>query len=249
LDGLQSRTNCDVVLIVDCCYAGGFVQRCKATTGQRRLVFAATTPTNYSIFTPPKGADSFSSFFFSFAILGNSLADSFDWTKTIFQSMGRPAGQDPQATADGDDDWDKWDRAIARNYVLGCRPAFGLNAPTILSVATTQTILLGRPTTLWARLDPAVAAKEVWAVIIPPDVQSAPGQPVTSLTRVNLTYIAAVNRWQAVWTPGPSHRWRCRIVYFAVSEDSLKTRLLATPMTSGLNVFATSVHVPWLLFE
>jgi hypothetical protein len=249
LDTLQSRTGAEVILIVDCCYAGGFVTKCKATAGQRRLVIASTTPSALAVFTLPKAPDSFSSFFFVYALLGNCLRDCFDWTRTSLRSMGSAAGQDPSMDADGDGDWDKWDRDIAATYALGSRIGYALNAPTIVDVAATQTIAGGQSVVLWAKLAPAPAAKEVWAVVVPSDAVYTPGQPVTTLTRVNLAWSASAGRWQATWRPVAEHHGQCTVTYFAVGEDSLGTRLVATPVSRLLRVVATSVRIPWRLLE
>lgn len=71
----------------------------------------------------------------------------------------------------------KNDGALASQQVFGRFPAFGLKAPTILDVATTQTVAVRTPVTLWARLVVAVVAKAVWAVVIPRFVDYRSGQP------------------------------------------------------------------------
>ena len=238
LDALQAATGCEVILIVDACYSGGFVQECTATSGTRRVVVSSTTPTDLSIYTPPAGAESFSFFFFSFAILGNTIENCYDWTDLAFQAMGNPAGQDPWMDDNNDGISDKWDGALAARHVLGRYPAFGLNAPTITAVASTQTVTLGQTAALWARLSEAVAAKEVWVLVIPEGATYVPGQPVTNLTRVNLAWSAARNRWEATLWPAAQPVGRSTIIYFAMSEDALKTRLLATPVAAGLTILS-----------
>jgi len=243
LDALQAATGCEVILIVDACYSGGFVQECTATSGTRRVVIGSTTPTNLSIYTPPAGAESFSFFFFSFAILGNTIANCYDWTALAFQAMGNPAGQDPWMDDNNNGVSDKWDGALAARHVLGRYPAFGLNAPTITAVASTQTVAIGDRVMLWARLDEAVAPREVWALVVPEGAGYTPGQPVTTLTRVDLASSPTANRWEARFTPGRRHRGRCTVIYFALSEDALHTRLLATPFASALNVTGDAYEV------
>jgi len=250
LDALQTQTNCDVILVVDCCYAGGFVQQCRAPTGKRRVVISSTTPTDLAIYTPPCGAESFSFYFFSFAILGNTIENCFDWTRLAFQGLGNPAGQRPSMDDDNDGDSDKWDGALARQHVLGRYRGFGVNAPTILAVATTQTTSVNQPVTLWAELDPAVEPHEVWAVVIPQSATYVTDQPVTNLTRVNLSFNSSLGRWQASWSPGTKHIGQNTVTYFALSEDTLGIGLVATPRCSGLIVCGpTSVRIPWELFE
>jgi hypothetical protein len=236
LDALQTATNCEVILIVDYCYSGGFVQQCVAPAGVRRIVISSTTPTNLSIYTPPAGALSFSFFFFSFAIMGNTMDNCFEWTRLAFQSMGNPAGQRPWMDDDNDGDSDKWDGALAARHVLGRYPAFGLNAPTITDVAATQTVEVGQPALLWARLNEAVPAREVWALVIPEGQSYEPGRPVTNLRRVDLASSPTANRWEARFAPTGQFAGRCSVIYFAMSEDALRTQLLATPVASGLLV-------------
>ena len=238
LDALQAATGCEVVLIVDACYSGGFVQECTATSGTRRVVVSSTTPTDLSIYTPPVGAESFSFFFFSFAILGNTIENCYDWTDLAFQAMGNPAGQRPWMDDDNDGDSDKWDGKLAARHVLGRYPAFGLNAPTITDVAATRTVALGESAVLWAQLSEAVAAKEVWALLIPQGVSYTSSEPVTNLARVNLARSATPNRWQATLWPAAQKVGSFSVVYFAMSEDALKTRLLATPVAAGLTILS-----------
>jgi WD40 repeat protein len=250
LDALQTQTGCEVILIVDCCFSGGFVQKCKAPAGKRRVVISSTTPQDLAIYSPPAGAESFSFYFFSFAIQGNTLEDCVKWTKLSFASMGNPGGQTPWMDDNNDGVSSKLDGALAAQHVLGRYPAFGLNAPTILDVASTQSVYVRDRVTLWARLDAAVAAKEVWVIVVSPRASYASGEPVTNLPRVNLAFSPSLNRWQAVWSPQLEHSGQCTVTYFAVSEDPLGTRLVATPKSSGLRVLSpTAVRIPWELFR
>jgi hypothetical protein len=249
LDALQNRTGCEVIVIVDCCRSGGFVQRCTAPTGKRRTVIASTTPQALAVFSPPDGAESFSFYFFSFAIVGRTLEDCFDRTRVAFQGMGNPAGQVPWMDDNNDGVSNKSDGALAARSVLGRYPAFGLNPPSILAVAPGQRALVDRSVTLWATLDEASDTTVVWAVIVPPGGGQTSGGPVTDLTRVNLTYNSALKRWQAAWSPQAKHTGQCTVTYFAMSQDSLGTRLLAEPVSSALMIGDTSVRLPWSLLK
>jgi hypothetical protein len=257
LDALQNRTNCDVILIVDCCYAGGFVQQCRPPAGKRRIVIAATTPTDLAIYTPPVGSESFSFYFLSFAFMGSTLKDCFDYARLSFAAIGNPAGQVPWMDDDGDGDSDKWDGGeghLARQHVLGYG-GFGSNAPTILSVATTQTVAYDRPAQLWARLDEAASTStsEVWAIVVSKTTTYVAGQPVTNLTRVNLAYNSSLKRWQATWTPDTKkHVGQNIVTYFALgkAQSGNDLVLVAMPRTSGLRVLGpTSVSQPWHQFR
>jgi hypothetical protein len=225
------------------------VQQCRAAAGQRRIVIASTPPQNLAVFSPPSGAESFSFYFLSFAILGSTIHDCFDWTRLAFGAMGNPAGQTPWMDDNNDGVSDKWDGALAGSYVLGRYPAFGLTAPTILDVAMTQRVDASRPVTLWAKLDPAVATTAVWAVVIPSNASYVSGEPVTNLTRVNLAFNASLGRWQATWTPELKHSGVNTVTYFALSDDGLGTRLISLPKSSGLVVRGASVRLPWQLLE
>jgi len=249
LDDLQSQTGCEVILVVDCCYAGGFVQQ---TTGTRRVVLAATTPQNLGAFLPPVGTGSFSDFFFSYAMLGNCLEDCFKWTRDYFAAMQPPWGQLPWMDDDGDGDSDKWDGKLARLEALGRNPKPGIVAPTILDVAATQSVYVRDPVDLWARLGEDVIIREVWAIVVPARAQYAAGQPVTNVTRVNLTFNSTLNHWQATFVPRLEHSGQCMVTYFAVGEEPppLSQRLLATPRSSGLRVLGpTATHIPWPLLK
>jgi WD40 repeat protein len=249
LDALQQQTGAEVILIVDCCYSGGFVRRCTPVDGARRVVISATTASNLAVYSPPVGAESFSFYFLSFAIQGNTVKDCLRWTQMSFASMGNPAGQVPWMDDNGDGVSDKWDGALAARHVLGRYPAFGLAAPTILAVAPAATCAAGDRMLLWAQLDAAIAPQEVWAVVVPQGTDGTGSDPVTDLTRVDLQYNAQTQRWEAVWTSSLGHLGICAVTYFAACEDTNNTRLIAVPMASEITVFATSVEIPWALFE
>jgi WD40 repeat protein len=237
LDDLQRRTNCEVVLIVDCCYAGGFVQQCVPEPGMRRVVVASTTASNLAIFPEPQGAESFSSFFLSFAIRGNNIWNCFDWSRMVFQSMGSLVpGQVPWLDDNRDGRSDKNDGALASQIVLGRFPPFGLNAPTIEAAADTQTVTMAQPVSLWAQLNEAVEVRQVWALLLPEGLTYAPDEPVAALPRVNLAYDPGDHLWKALLLAGSQRVGGLTVVYFAMSEDTLGTRLLATPVARGVTV-------------
>lgn len=248
LDAHQQQTGAEVILIVDACFSGGFVRRCTATTGTRRVVISATTPDDLAVYTPPEGAESFSFYFLSYALLGNTLEDCYRWTKLSFATLGNPAGQDPWLDDSGDGLPGKEDGAVAREHVLGRYPAFGLNAPRITDVAPAATVGVDEPVALWAQLDERVAAGAVWAVVVPRSMAYSAGDPVTNLTRVDLASTPGTpNLWQTTWTPGAAYLGFCDVTYFATSRDTLQARLVATPVASRLHVTGTAVTIPWQL--
>ena len=103
---------------------------------------------------------------------------------------------------------------------------------------------------IWAKLDTAVATTQVWAVVVPKNATYTAGQPVTNLTRVNLSFNPALNRRQATWAPPLRHAGQNAVTYFAMSEDALGTRLVATPKSAGLRVHGgTAVRIPWQLLK
>jgi hypothetical protein len=247
LDALQSRTGTEVILIVDCCFSGGFVAQCTAPPDARRIVISSTTENALAVFPSPVGAESFSYHFLSFAILGNTLKDCFNWTRLAFRAMGNMAGQEPWLDDNSDGVSGKTDGALAARHVLGRYPAFGLTAPRILDVAATETVAVGETCTLWAQLGEAVAAREVWALVVPEQQVYDWGEPVTQLERVDLAPCGVPNRWEATWTPTSEFHGLCRVTYFAVSDDPLNTNLMAMPISSGLTVLGTPVRLPWQL--
>jgi hypothetical protein len=165
------------------------------------------------------------------------------------RSVGKAVGQIPWLDDNGDGASTKHDGDLAKHHVLGRYPAFGLTPPTILQVATTTTVAVNAPVALWAQMDPSVAARRVWAIIVPDYTIYAGTEPVTDFTTVELAPSATPNRWEATWRPGYGFAGRCSVTYFAESEDSLNTRLAATPVASGLIVDATAVRIPWEILE
>jgi WD40 repeat protein len=243
LDALQAATGCEVIVVVDCCYAGGFVRECAATSGTKRVVIAATTPYDLAVYPQPAGAESFSFIFLSYAILGNNLRDCFQWTRDSIVTMGSPGGQLPWLDDNGDGFSTSSDGALASRHVLGRYPAFGLVAPRIVAVASSQTATLGQPVALWAQMGEAVAVEEVWALVIPRAGTYAPGQPVTNLIRVDLEPSGTPNRWEAVLEAARQPVGEFKVVYYAVSADPQGTRLPATPVASGLTILSNGSAV------
>lgn len=246
LDVLQNSTGNDLILIVDCCFSGGFVQQCTPLPGMRRVAISATTADALSVYSPPAGAESFSFYFLSFALLGNTLDNCYRWTKLSFATMRNPAGQDPWMDDNGDGRADNMDGDLAAQHVLGRFPAFGLRAPTILTVSPPRRVTAGHAADLWARLEPSVDARAVWAVIVPPQQQYADGEPVTDLTRVDLVRDMTPGLWRGSWTPTTDDMGVCSVTFFAESNDSLNTHSVATPVATSFRVTGTAVELPWV---
>lgn len=242
LDALQTQTATEIILVVDCCFSGGFIRQCTAAPGIRRVVLSSTTPDDLAVFSPPVGAESFSFNFLSFAIQGSTINDCYYWTKLAFLAMGNPAGQDPWMDDNGDGVSDFHDGDLAALHVLGRYPAFGLSAPDIRDVASTTTVGVGDTVSLWAQMNSAVPTRSVWAVVVPESQDYTSTNPVTDLTRVDLFYNLGAGRWEAAWIPQWEHIGSCAVTYFAVGEDALGTDLVAFPVTAEIDVVAGDAY-------
>jgi hypothetical protein len=236
-----------VLLVVDCCQAGGFVQQCTASTDTKRIVIASTTPDAPAVFSSPQGSDSFTFDFLSYAILGNTIFDCFRWTRLSFGARRCPWGQVPWLDDNGDGVFDKRDGQLADRAVFGRYPAFGMVAPTIREIGTPLGVEPASTATLWADLGQAVPAVEAWAVVVPEQGTYDPSVPVSDLARIELAPGTLGHIWEGTWTVPPAQGYYVA-TFFAVGEDSLGTRLLASPVATRIMVGApTAVRTPWQL--
>ena len=242
LDALQAQTGGEVILIVDCCYSGGFVWGCTPPQGKRRIVISSTTPGSLVGISVE---DAFYSFSFPFLLkmAGNTptLWDCFDYAYQILSCRLRDEYL-PLLDANGDGISDpKSDGDLARRCGLGRYPLFSFNAPSLTAVAPMAVVRVGEPVALWAQVDPDVPTTSVWAVLTP----EQPTTVTTELLQVDLAQSATPGRWEGQWIAAEPAGFY-RVAYFALNVDPLGNRLLSLPRTEYLYVFAvTAARLPW----
>jgi hypothetical protein len=194
LDALQSSGGVTTLtLVVDCCQAGSFLAACSgAPAGKARVVVASATATQPAFFSAG-GLISFTNSFVGALCSGLTVGQAFD-----LAAGGMDRYQQPALDDDGDGVYDKdRDGAVARRLVVGASFIAGADRPQIGRISANQSLMGGDAhATIWASDVSAVyPVDRVWATIAAPgfisDARIEPGQPVTGLPELDLTWNGA----------------------------------------------------------
>jgi len=158
LDSFQKNTGRNVVVIIEACYSGSFVDDLQSAT-YNRLVITSVDDSNPD-YLSSNGIISFSSFLMSYIYKGKSLSEGFNLTKTDLQTVGLPYStmasqiQGPESLLS---------LKVGGDFVLA-----GI-FPEITGNTTEQSFTAGDTLSLFANVTSAIGGLEVWAVIVPPD--------------------------------------------------------------------------------
>jgi WD40 repeat protein len=194
LDDLQASSDVDVSLVIDCCYAGRFVDACRLKTEGLetdpeewvRVVISSTSGVAEAVFLPPPDLSSFMLTFLGAAYMGNSLGESFNIADAFFDAFG-VAMQRPEIDDGGADGID-----VAYEHFLGSSLTHGIQTTTNVEMffpvfaSTTPSGTQPASFQLAATLLPSVDAESVVATIRPPAPEVPSGEPIGALPVVNL---------------------------------------------------------------
>ena len=89
LDLLQSKVDCSVILIVESCYSGLFVEKLKNSEYKNRIIISSAGNVPYH--TDSSGFISFSRFLFSKLREGSTLLKSFEYARNELINIGYPS--------------------------------------------------------------------------------------------------------------------------------------------------------------
>jgi hypothetical protein len=158
LDSFQKDTGRDVVLIIEACYSGSFLDDIQSDT-YNRLIITSVDDSNPA-YLSSNGTTSFSSFLMSYLYKGKNLEQSLDLAKADLQSVGLPYSKmapqfqgDPSLLA----------LKVGGDFVLA-----GV-FPEITGNTSDQSLTSNDTLSLYADVSSAIGGLEVWAVIVPPD--------------------------------------------------------------------------------
>jgi hypothetical protein len=158
LDSFQKDTGRDVVLIIEACYSGSFVDDIQSDT-YKRLVITSVDAENPA-YLSSDGTTSFSSFLMSYLYKGHSLEQSLNLAKADLQGVGLPFNKmSPQLQGDPS----LLALKVGGDFVLA-----GL-FPEITGNTSDQSLTSEDTLSLYADVSSAIGGLEVWAVIVPPD--------------------------------------------------------------------------------
>ena len=137
LDILQSLTNCQVIVIVEACFSGSFIEPLK---GERRVIITSTDDNPYN--TDSQGRIAFSRYMLAKLREKKTLRDSFDYAKMCMVNMGFPEPQ-MDDTFDGVSDADDaMDNGYADNITMDVNGSF-VEKPVFKSIDVRNDISSG----------------------------------------------------------------------------------------------------------
>lgn len=239
LDALQTRQNCTVVLVVDCAYSGKFLQKCRASGSQQRIVMTGGRSTDDALFMPNPVLASFSQKFLGSAYQGNTLRTGFLSGKMFLNTF---LGYQPQLDDTGDGVYNYQDGLLAESLYLGRRFALAgdeaSGLPFVMDVSGTPAAARGATVSYNAQLLRGFAPLRVFGNLISADgVATAPLSTVT-LTRINPPELY---QWETTFT-APMAGGNYRLAVYAEYPDGSGAKL-SEPFLAPLHIWTTSPGV------
>ncbi len=195
LDRIQDRYSNAVTVVIDCCYAGSFLDELAYHGTARRTVIAACG-TNEPTYFVSGGLVSFSDAFFSGVMLGLDLADCFSFAKTSIQVY-----QGAMVDDNGDGRYvEGVDGNASRDIAVGVTLVAGRDIPQIGSVCANQALNGDSAATLWAGdVVSGNPIQRVWCLVAPPGYSPDPANPVDDVPEIELPFSASSGRYQGAY--------------------------------------------------
>ncbi len=185
LDNIQETYTNDVVVVVDCCQSGSFIDALTYNGPAKRIVVAASGSDQPTYFIAG-GLASFSESFFGGVLIGSDLADSFTYARDAMQEYQTAEVSDLDA---------------ATGVLIGASHIAARDVPQIGRVVGQQGLMGATEADLWA--DDIVSTRQiekVWCSVVPVDHQpSDPSDPVTDLVDVNLVRNPSSGRYEVTY--------------------------------------------------
>jgi hypothetical protein len=210
LDAIQTRYSNDVIVVLDFCEAGTFLEPLKYTGPGRRTVIAACAP-NEPTYYVAGGLVSFSDSFFSGVLIGLDLKDSF-----LLARDAMSAYQSAWLDANGDGVYAPGaDPGLLAGVDIGASFVAGKDIPQIGHVMGNQLLYGASEATLWAYdIVSGYPVDRVWCVVVPPGHNPNPTNPVGDLATLDLSYNATSGRYEATYG-GFSEMGTYKLAYYA----------------------------------
>jgi hypothetical protein len=185
LTAIQNQYQTEVVVVLDFCYAGRFLQDLAYAGPAKRVVIAATAPNELTYFLSG-GFVSFSDLFLSGLLEGLDLEQAF-----LLAQSGMLAYQDPTMDDNGDGVYQaNVDGTNAARIQIGATHLAGKDVPVVGEVAPSQTLSAGTTAALWAdQIQSYYPIQSVYCTILSPGflANTNTGVPVTGVSEVELT--------------------------------------------------------------
>jgi hypothetical protein len=210
LDAIQNRFTNDVVVVIDCCESGSFLDALKYSGPGKRTVITACA-TNEPTYFVAGGLVSFSDAFFCGLLSGSDVQAAFDFARNAMSPY-----QSAWLDADGNGVYDPAaDLPLAAGEYIGASFVAGKDVPEIGHVMGDQALNGATASTLWAYdIASAYPLDQVWCLVVPPSHQPNPTNPVADLPVLNLEYNPDTGRYEAQYS-GFSEVGTYKLVYYA----------------------------------
>ena len=210
LDQMQDRYSNAVTVVIDCCYAGSFLDELAYHGAARRTVIAACG-TNEPTYFVSGGLISFSDAFFSGVMLGLDLADSFTFARSSVQVY-----QGAMLDDNGDGRFDEGsDGSDSRGISVGVALVAGRDIPQLGSVCGNQTLIGGASAELWVGDVVSVnPIQRVWCLVVPPGYNPDPANPVADVPAIELPFNVSSGRYQGTYS-GFNQKGSYKVQFYA----------------------------------
>jgi hypothetical protein len=207
---LQNAYGTEVTLVIDCCHSGSFVDELAYVGPPQRIVITSCAANEPTYFVAG-GFVSFSDAFFSGVILGMNMEACF---VQALDAMG--SYQNAWLDDDGNGIYERGvDGLNAAKVELGATIVAGKDIPQIGLVAGNQILEWDTTATLWvddiASLYPI---DRVWCVIISPQHDPDPDDPVSDIVELELPYNEETGRHGSSYG-GFSQEGTYKVIYYA----------------------------------
>jgi hypothetical protein len=209
LDEYQNATGNPIILFIDACYSGVFVEQLKASN---RSIISSASANELAYFAEKQG---FNRFIAKFLVGGSNLFEAFNLARDKQNKMvGKQArivdngenitlSQNPQLDDNGDGIFNSHDGKRLEKIHIGHKIEFGGSVIVEVEGITEPTTLqVGQSLTLKAMADTDTGhAAQVWALIRPPRmnlVLDTNGTPILGFQRLNLSHTENL-LWEGTW--------------------------------------------------
>jgi Peptidase C13 family len=186
LDGLQDTYGMDIIVVMDFCYSGSFVDELSYGGPASRIVLASASSNELTYFIAG-GAVSFSDSFWSGILQGLDVKGSYDLASVSMDSFQQ------SVIEDGAGGSNTVGRFVGATFIAG------KDYPIIGSVLGVQLLSEGTTATLWADdIESYYPVERVWCTIIPPshNPNTNNGIPVVNIPEIDLVYDNTLGRFQ-----------------------------------------------------
>ena len=202
LDNLQNTYTTKVTVLIDCCYAGSFVDELTYTGVAQRIVIAACGTNELTCFLAG-GLVSFSDAFFGGVMRGDDV------------DQARQAASNAISNYQNACWYDHGGGSLATGLYLGASFVAGKDIPQIGKVMGNQLLTRTTAATLWAGdVVSYYPIEQVWCLVAPPGHRPDSENPVTDIPELKLTYEDSSGIYQARYE-GFSEKGTYKIIYYA----------------------------------